>query len=87
MTRSLKESELVQLAIRSFGESTRVHSRADLRLPSVRQPWIGFLSEGYSAGFACRNDFRSKKMEFAVPTHDKSVTCFITPPLPIGHHL
>jgi hypothetical protein len=53
MTRSLKESELVQLAIRSFGESTRVHSRADLRLPSVRQPWIGFLSEGYSAGFAC----------------------------------
>ena len=67
-TRGLKGSEPVQLAIGSLAESTRVHSRADLRLPLVRQPWIGFLGEGNSAGFACGNNFHQKNMEFAVPT-------------------
>ena len=65
--RCLIGSGPIQLAI-GLGESTRAHFFADLRLPLVRQPRIGFLSEGNSAGFACGNNFRSKNMEFAVAT-------------------
>ena len=73
---TLKGPVPVDTALKSIGlgESIRVHSSANLRLPLVRQPWIGFLSEDNSAGFASGNNFRSKNMGFALAT-DARAAC------------
>src|SRR5712692_2557121 len=65
-------SEPVQLAIRSFGEPTRIHPLADLHLPAVRQPWIRFKKRGCPAGLPTTTTSARKNMEFAVPPVSRS---------------